>query len=60
MLCLGYEAYVADLNKPLRRGIFDVDLVVAGLAERVAQPFETLVETISARSAGGLDVLFLG
>ena len=31
---------------------------MAGLAERVAQPFETLVETVSAGGAGGLDVLW--
>ena len=33
-------------------------LVVASLAKRVAQPFETLVKTVSRRGAGGLDVLF--
>jgi hypothetical protein len=33
-------------------------LVVAGLAERVAQPFQTFVETISGGGAGGLDVLW--
>ena len=60
MPCLGYEASVADLSEPLHCGGFDVDLVVAGLAERVAQPFETLVQTGSARSAGGLNVLFWG
>lgn len=32
-------------------------LVVASLAERVAEPFETFVETITRGSAGGLDVL---
>lgn len=32
-------------------------LVVASLAERVAQPFQTLVQTITRRGAGGLDVL---
>lgn len=32
-------------------------LLVAGLAERVAQPFETLVQTVSGSGAGGLDVL---
>jgi hypothetical protein len=32
-------------------------LVVAGLAERVAQPFETLVQTVAGCGAGGLDVL---
>lgn len=36
--------------------VFDT-LVVASLAERVAQPFETLVETVSGGSASGLDVL---
>lgn len=33
------------------------DLVVASLAERVAEPLKTLVETISGSSASGLDVL---
>jgi hypothetical protein len=33
------------------------DLVVAGLAERVAEPLKTLVETVTRRGAGGLDVL---
>jgi hypothetical protein len=32
-------------------------LVVASLAERVAQPFEALVETITGCSASRLDVL---
>lgn len=32
-------------------------LVVASLAQRVAQPFQTLVQTITGGSAGGLDVL---
>jgi hypothetical protein len=32
-------------------------LVVAGLAERVAQPFETLIQTVTRCGAGGLDVL---
>merc|ERR1711959_360252 len=30
--------------------------VVAGLAQRVAEPFETLVETVTGGGAGGLDV----
>jgi hypothetical protein len=34
-----------------------VGLVVAGLAERVAQPFETLIQTVTGRGASGLDVL---
>ena len=34
-----------------------VSLVVARLAEGIAQPFETLVETISGCGAGRLDVL---
>jgi hypothetical protein len=33
------------------------DLVVAGLAERVAQPFETLVKTVTGCGASRLDVL---
>jgi hypothetical protein len=32
-------------------------LVVAGLAERVAQPFETLVQTVTGCGASRLDVL---
>jgi hypothetical protein len=32
-------------------------LVVAGLAERVAQPFETLIQTVTGCGAGRLDVL---
>jgi hypothetical protein len=32
-------------------------LVVASLAERIAQPFETLIKTVSRRSASGLNVL---
>ncbi len=32
-------------------------LVMAGLAQRVAEPFETFVETVSGGGAGGLDVL---
>ena len=34
-----------------------VRLGVAGLAERVAQPFETFIKTITRGSAGRLDVL---
>lgn len=34
-----------------------VRLVVARLAERVAQPLKTLVKTVTGSSAGGLDVL---
>jgi len=30
---------------------------VSGLAERIAQPFETFVKTVSGCGAGGLDVL---
>jgi hypothetical protein len=33
------------------------NLVVAGLAERVAEPLETFVETITRRGASGLNVL---
>lgn len=33
-------------------------LVVAGLAQRVAEPFETLVQTVTGGGASGLDVLF--
>jgi hypothetical protein len=47
--CLMQNRYVPSL----RRG----GLVVAGLAERVAQPFETLVQTVTGCGASGLDVL---
>lgn len=33
--------------------------VMASLAKRVAQPFETFVKTIARSSAGGLDVLMM-
>ena len=33
-------------------------LLVAGLAEGVAEPLETLVETVTGGGASGLDVLF--
>lgn len=52
------ELCVADLDDVAE--IVRDDLVVAGLAERVAQPFETLVETVSGSSASGLDVLSQG
>jgi hypothetical protein len=35
----------------------DARLGVAGLAERVGQPLETLIETITGGGASGLDVL---
>ena len=56
-ICLGHGADLVGGSTSWRQGGQDSDLVVAGLPKRVAQPFETLVETISARSAGGLDVL---
>lgn len=34
-----------------------IDLSVASLAERVAQPFKALVQTVTTRGASGLDVL---
>ena len=33
-------------------------LRVAGLAERVAQPFQALVQAVAGGGAGGLDVLY--
>lgn len=37
-----------------------VFLLVASLSERVGEPLETLVETITGGSTGGLDVLLGG
>lgn len=34
-------------------------LLVASLAERVAQPFQTLVQTVTGSGAGRLDVLWI-
>ena len=53
MECLGWQT--VDIVALLRsRG---EDLVVAGLAERVGEPLETLVQTVARCSAGRLDVL---
>jgi hypothetical protein len=52
--CLGY----ADVGKGWSlRPTWMGSLVVASLAERVAQPFETLIQTITGCGASGLDVL---
>ena len=52
--CLGWQTLTcADRYVRRARG----GLVVAGLAERVAQPFETLVQTVTGCSASRLDVL---
>lgn len=40
-----------------RQALAETRLVVARLAERVAQPLKTLVQTVTGGSAGGLDVL---
>lgn len=52
-------AIVADVDGcvPWRYGGLGIVLVVTGLSKRVAQPFKTLVQAISARGAGGLNVL---
>lgn len=45
-----------DIVASLRTG--GEDLVVAGLAEGVGQPLETLVQAVTGCSAGRLDVLW--
>jgi hypothetical protein len=52
--CLG----CADVDKCWSlRPTWVGSLVVASLAERVAQPFETLIQTVTGCGASGLDVL---
>jgi hypothetical protein len=52
--CLGY----ADVDKCLLLRLAGAArLVVASLAERVAQPFKTLIQTVTRCGASGLDVL---
>jgi hypothetical protein len=49
---------LADVDmRDLLQTVRSTNLVVAGLAERVAQPLETLVETVTGGSASRLDVL---
>ena len=38
--------------------VVTLPLLVAGLAEGVAEPLQTFVETVTGSGAGGLDVLF--
>ena len=38
--------------------VSSASLLVAGLAERVAEPLKTLVKTVTGGSASGLDVLY--
>lgn len=52
--CLGWQTLTMRIVDV--RCAYDA-LVVAGLAERVAQPFETLVQTVTRCGASGLDVL---
>jgi hypothetical protein len=48
-------------RRVLFKGDFSsVFLLVASLSERVGEPLETLVETITGGSTGGLDVLLGG
>jgi hypothetical protein len=53
LISLGVQTLTFSLYVRRARGI----LVVAGLTERVAQPLETLVQTVTGCSASGLDVL---
>jgi hypothetical protein len=49
--------FMASVSAPRFPAHVRFRLGVAGLAERVAQPFETFIKTITRGSAGGLDVL---
>jgi hypothetical protein len=52
--CLGWQTFTWRVARVrCARSV----LVVAGLAERVAQPLETLVQTVAGCGASGLDVL---
>jgi hypothetical protein len=53
----GFRARLVPNAESLRAVVTRGGLVVAGLAERVAQPFETLVQTVTGCGASGLDVL---
>lgn len=47
-------------NRALAKVLVVMRLLVAGLAEGVAEPLETFVETVTGGGAGRLDVLFQG
>jgi hypothetical protein len=46
------------LRRNLAALVWTLPLLVTGLAERVAEPLETFVETVTRGGASGLDVLF--
>jgi hypothetical protein len=52
----GFARFVRRRN--LAALVVALSLLVAGLAERVAEPLKTLVETVTGGGASGLDVLF--
>ena len=52
----GFARFVRRRN--LAALVVTLPLLVAGLAERVAEPLKTLVETVTGGGASGLDVLF--
>lgn len=52
----GFARFVRRRN--LAALVVALPLVVAGLAERVAEPLKTFVETVTGGGASGLDVLF--
>jgi hypothetical protein len=52
----GFARFV--LRRNLAALVLTLPLLVAGLAERVAEPLETFVETVTRSGASGLDVLF--
>ena len=51
----GFARFVRRRN--LAALVVALPLLVAGLAERVAEPLKTLVETVTGGGASGLDVL---
>jgi hypothetical protein len=52
----GFARFVRRRN--LAALVVTLPLLVAGLAERVAEPLKTFVETVTRGGASGLDVLF--
>ena len=54
---LVFVAIVLGKNERLVDGCRGGGLVVAGFAQRVAEPFETFVKTISGGGASRLDIL---
>ena len=54
----GWETSIEARQKKRTQGSsWGYCLLVTSLAERVAQPFQTLVQTVTGSGAGGLDVL---